>query len=151
MKNSVKYTRKIDPRLGLLGFLGFLGFLGIVTFRLEHVFFPFIFFGFFGFFGLRYEGKMSSTLMDERFLLNRHRADRKAYSVCFYATLASLLLANVNEAGWAWLAEAAGLQVSEMKLMFLTIALALSLGLSVFLSPYLLYRYDHEDCEEGEL
>lgn len=52
-------TRRLNPKLGLLGFFGFLGFIGGAWTR-------FVFFGFFGFF---YEGKMSNTLMDERFSL----------------------------------------------------------------------------------
>lgn len=151
MSNSTKYTRKIDPRLGLFGFLGFLGFFGIITYRLEHVYFPFVFFSFFGFFGFYYEGKMSLTMMDERFLQNKLRADRKACSICFYTSLITMMLTNVAETAWVWFANTLNLQVSEMKLMFITIVLAFGFGLAAFLSKYLLYLYDHEDCDESEL
>jgi hypothetical protein len=151
MNHPARYTRKIDPRLGLIGFCGFFGFFGFVTCLAEHIFFPFVFFSFFGFFGLYYEGKMSSTLMDERFLENKLRADRKAYTICFYISFVSLMLTTTTEPAWAWIGGIMGLSASEMKLMFLTIALALGFGLAAFLSQYLLYFYDHEECDESEL
>lgn len=151
MQHASKYTRKINPCLGLLGLLGLLGFAGLVTYRLSHSFFPFIFFGFFGFFGFYYEGKMSATLMDERFLQNKLRAERKAYLLCSGISFLALVLTTVAETVWTQLAGALDLQVNEMKLMFLTIVLALAFALGVFLSQYLLYRYDREDCNESEL
>ena len=151
MKRASKYTRKISPRLGLLGFLGFLGFAGLATYRLSQSFFPFVFFAFFGFFGFYYEGKLSATLMDERFLQNKLRAEHKAYSLCGGISFLALVLTSVAEAVWVPLAGALDLQVSELKLMFLTIVLALTFALGIFLSQYLLYRYDHEDCNESEL
>ena len=151
MKHASKYTRKISPRLGLLGLLGFLGFAGLATYRLSQGFFPFVFFGFFGFFGFYYEGKMSATLMDERFLQNKLRAERKAYSLCGGISFLALMLTSVAEAVWVQLAGALALQISEVKLMFLTIMLALTFALGSFLSQYLLYHYDCEDCSESEL
>ena len=63
-------TRRINPRLGWLGLLGLLGILGFFTGEG----FLFLFFWFFGFFGFFYEGKLSNTLRDERFILNQQRA-----------------------------------------------------------------------------
>lgn len=151
MKRTSKYTRKISSRLGLLGLLGFLGFVGLATYRHSQSFFPFVFFGFFGFFGFYYEGKMSATLMDERFLQNKLRAESKAYSLCSGISFLALMLTNVAEVVWVQLAGALALQVSEVKLMFLTIVLALAFALGIFLSQYLLYHYDREDCNESEL
>ena len=70
---EARFTRKLNPKLGLLGFLGFLGFGGFWTFSYDGSIFPFVFFLFFGFFGFYYEGKMSGTFMDERFRENAVR------------------------------------------------------------------------------
>ena len=64
---EAKTTRKLNPKLGLLGFAGFFGFLGFWTYSAFHAVSPFVFFAFFGFFGFFYEGKMSNTLIDERY------------------------------------------------------------------------------------
>lgn len=150
MFHSAKHTRKISPRLGILGCLGFLGFFGFVPFDHALGSFPFLFFGFFGFFSFYYEGKMSSTLMDERFLHNKLRAERKAYSICCGVVFLALLLTNIAGSGWSKLAGALDLPIAEMKLAFLTIVLALAFGLGIFLQSFLLYRYDHEADEEGD-
>ena len=54
--------------------LGFAGFLGFWTYRVDQTIFPFVFFVFFGFFGFFYEGKMSNTLIDERYKESKMRA-----------------------------------------------------------------------------
>ena len=60
-------TRQLNPRLGFLGLFGFCGFLGFLPISELSTYTPFVFFLFFGFFGFFYEGRMSNTLMDERF------------------------------------------------------------------------------------
>ncbi|MDE6280680.1 MAG: DUF3796 domain-containing protein, partial [Oscillospiraceae bacterium] len=91
---KTKTTRKLDPRLGLLGFAGFFGCLGFWTYSAFHQVYPFIFFSFFGFFGFFYEGKMSDTLMDERFEENRVRADAAAHRVTQIMVFLTLLLVS---------------------------------------------------------
>lgn len=127
-------TRKLNPMLGLLGFLGFLGFGGIWTYQLSGAIFPFCFFAFFGFFGFFFEGKMSDTIMDERFHENARRAQLAAYKTGF--TLMFLLLLVVG-----------GRVLGSLELTAIIFqgATALILGLTLFLSEYLLYRYDQVD------
>ena len=71
-------TRKLNPKLGILGLLGFLGFLGFWTWPAYRMYTPFCFFVFFGFFGFFFEGKMSDTLMDERYRENAAHAQTDA-------------------------------------------------------------------------
>lgn len=130
-----KTTRKINPRLGLLGFCGFFGFLGFWTYSVDKSIFPFVFFGFFGFFSFFYEGKMSNTFMDERYRENRVRAELTAHRVAVAIIFLTLIL----------LSRGALLGNLEYTLIALTILISLALALDVFLSEYLLYRYDHED------
>lgn len=61
-------------RLGFLGLPAFLGLLGFWVYPQTGEVFPFAFFLFFGFFGFFFEGKMSHTLMDERYTENRAKA-----------------------------------------------------------------------------
>ena len=51
-----------------------LGFLGFWTYRVDLTIFPFGFIVFIGFFGIFYEGKMSNTLIDERYKDSKMRA-----------------------------------------------------------------------------
>lgn len=114
--------------LGLLGFLGFLGFLNGYWGR-------FVFFGFFGFF---FEGKMSDTLIDERFLENRKKAQFMACKAAFVGTFITFFFLSFD-----------GLfPNTEYLLMTVQILLSLSIALAVFLSEYLLYRYDHDEIKE---
>lgn len=133
---SGPFTRTVNPKLGLLGFLGFLGFFGFWTYSVSQAVFPFVFFLFFGFFGFFYEGKLSHTLMDERFRENRRKAsavaNRTALSIIFLATLI--------------LVQGRFLGNLEYNLIALLIVIALSIALEVFLSEYLLYRYDHTEA-----
>jgi hypothetical protein len=62
-------TRTVNPKLGFLGFW---------TYRVDQTIFPFVFFVFFGFFGFFYEGKMSNTLIDERYKESKMRAQSTA-------------------------------------------------------------------------
>lgn len=130
-----KRTRRINPRWGILGFLGFMGFGGIWTYTVQGVVFPFVFFTFFGFFGFFYEGKMSNVLMDERYMENRTKAQLRAYHLGL-SMVAMTLIAST----WDWL-----FYSNDTKLLFITVALSLTFALVVFLSEYLLYRYDSKD------
>ena len=134
-------ARKINPKLGCLGVLGFLGFAGFWTYSVDGTVFPFVFFLFFGFFGFYYEGKMSGTFMDERFRENIARAKLKAYKITFGAMLLALII----------LCQGKLFGNLEYTLIAFIITLSLALALGIFLSEYLLYRYDHDDqAEEGE-
>ncbi len=131
-------TRKLNPKLGLLGFAGFFGFLGFWTYSAFHAVSPFVFFAFFVFFGFFYEGKMSNTLMDERYMENRIRAELTAHRVALSVTFLTLILLNLN------------LGSLEFTLIAFTILISLAMALDMFLSEYLLYRYDRADqLDEG--
>ena len=126
------YTRKINPKLGLLGFCGFLGFLGFFPDLFGGKAFPFIFFAFFGFFGFYYEGKMSDTLMDERFKLNAYRAEALANKISLVMIIFSTMLIL-------------RLEKIELVLNFLIALIGLAFGFSLFLQQYLLYRFENEE------
>lgn len=134
------YTRKISPRLGILGFLGFLGFIGLIPDLFEMngvrvVPFPLLFFCFFGFFGFYYEGKMSGTMMDERYVANANRAaalaNKAALTVIIGTAIAAVSIFRVSD--------------SEVMVKVLIGVIGLAFGLSVFLQEYLLYRFEHEE------
>ena len=134
-------TRKLNPKLGFLGLLGFLGFAGFWTYSIDGSVFPFAFFLFFGFFGFYYEGKMSGTFMDERFRGNAILAQLKAYKITFSIILIALVV----------LCQGKLLGNFEYTLIATIIVLSLALALGIFLSEYLLYRYDHDDqADESE-
>ena len=134
-------TRKINPKLGCLGVLGFLGVAGFWTYSVDGTVFPFAFFLFFGFFGFYYEGKMSGTFMDERFRENIACAKLKAYKITFGVMLIALII----------LCQGKLFGNLEYTLIASIITLSLALALGIFLSEYLLYRYDHDDqAEESE-
>lgn len=133
-------TRKLNPKLGFLGILGFAGFLGLWSYPANNDVFPFIFFSFFGFFGFFFEGKMSNTLMDERFIENRMKAQLQAYRIGLFLAFITLLSVCSGDRLF---------RTNDSKLLFITIALSLSFALAIFLEAYLLYRYDSkENCEE---
>lgn len=135
-------TLSLNPKLGFLGLLGFLGFAGFCTYQINGTVFPFVFFLFFGFFGFFYEGKMSGTLMDERFRENAVHAQLKSYKITFAIILIALvILCQVKLFGSL-----------EYTLIAAIIVLSLALALGIFLPEYLLYRYDHDDHadESGE-
>ena len=123
-------TRRLNPMLGFLGFFGFLGFIGGGWFR-------FVFFGFFGFF---YEGKMSSTLMDERFLENKNKAQLMALKAAFAVIILAFIVILVGESFMSM----------EYLLTVVYILMSLSIALAIFLSEYLLYRYDHDEYSSDE-
>lgn len=134
-KVSMQSTRAINPKLGLLGFLGFFGFLGFWTYSIDKTIFPFIFFMFFGFFGFFYEGKMSNTFIDERYKENKLKAHMTANKTALAIIFLALLILGQGKL----------MGNLEYTLIALIIIVALSLALEVFLSEYLLYRYDHDD------
>ena len=123
-------TRKLNPMLGFLGFFGFLGFIGGGWFR-------FIFFGFFGFF---YEGKMSDTLMDERFRENKNKAQLMALKAAFAVIILAFIVILIGESFMSM----------EYLLTVVYILMSLSIALAIFLSEYLLYRYDHDEYSSDE-
>ena len=131
-------TRKLNPKLGFLGLLGFAGFLGIWSYQINNDVFPFVFFSFFGFSGFFFEGKMSNTLMDERYVENRMKAQLQAYRIGFSITALTLIASS-----WSWL-----FRTNDSKLLFITIALSLSYALVKFIAEYLVYRYDIKENSE---
>lgn len=137
-KKSTQTTRKLNPKLGFLGFLGFLGLIGFWSYGIDNTIFPFGFFIFFGFFGFFYEGKMSNTLMDERYKENQMRAHMTASRI----SLAIIFLAMVI------FGQGKLMLNLEFTLIAFFIVVVLALALEVFLSEYLLYRYDHDDSPE---
>lgn len=135
-KHPVNVTRKLNPKLGLLGLLGFLGFAGFPAYLKTGDVSPFIFFVFFGFFGFYYEGKMSGTFMDERFRENAARAQLKALKITCGIVYIALIVFSGRLLG-----------TLEHSLIALLIVISLAMGLGIFLSEYLLYRYDQLDEE----
>lgn len=137
-ENTVKHTRKISPKLGYLGFLGFAGLLGFWTYHLNRNFSAFVFFLFFGFFGFYYEGKMSGTLMDERYKENRLKATVKSYQISTVIIFLALVI----------LGQGRSILNLDFTLIAFVVVVALALALQLFLSQYLLYRYDHSEPSE---
>ena len=135
-------TRKISPKLGFLGFLGFMGFMGFWTYSTEGRISPFMYFVFFGFFGFFYEGKMSNTFMDERFKENVNKAQLKALKIAFSFIIVELVFLSLG-GNFNFMSP-------EYMLIVLHILIALSIALAIFLSEYLLYRYDHDEHAEYE-
>lgn len=135
--SAANVTRRLDPRFGWFGFFGFFGFLGVPAYMMQQQVWPFFFFVFFGFFGFFYEGKLSSTLIDERFQEEQSRAQLKAYKTGF-----GLL--------WAvtWLTGITGshLTASSVAIIY-SVASSLIIALVLFMSNYLLYKYDTEGLE----
>ena len=132
-------TRRLSPKLGFLGFCGFLGFAGLWTYGGLGDLSGFIFFAFFGFFGFFFEGKMSNTLMDERYKENAARAERKALRIGFGIIFFLLIFAGQ-----------AGRLTAELVAPILIAGIALAVALTIFLSEYLLYRYDYDDAAAME-
>lgn len=132
------HTRSISPKLGLLGLLGFLGFLGFLqrSFNPTEVLmapFAFFFFAFFGFFGFYFEGKLSDTLMDERFQSNSYRAQSLANRLALWIIImVAILTISI-------------LRLTPYDMLCVLIAtIGIAFGLSVFLQSYLLYRFEAE-------
>ena len=129
------YSRTVSPLWGICGIFGFLGFGGFWTYQEYGQIFPFIFFVFFGFFGLFFEGKLSHTLEDELFQENKRKAQLKAYKIGFILLFVVIWLMGIGmfSRNVEWCA------------IFMLISISLIYALVLFLSNYLLYRY-----EQGE-
>lgn len=139
-KNKYTYTRAINPKFGLLGLFGVMGFLGFLPQIPKQpdiipINFPLFFFSFFGFFGFYYEGKMSNTLMDERFEKNSYRAKAIANKSAFMLILgvAMLCMSVIH------------IKNPQTMLNILIATLGLAFGLLLFLQQYLLYRFENEE------
>lgn len=132
-------TRKMNPKLGFLGFLGFFGFAGFWGYQALGDLSAFVFFAFFGFFGFFFEGKMSNTLMDERFTENAVKAELKAYRVGFIIIFLLLVLSS----------QAMRFRAGLLAPVLIS-GIALAVALTMFLSEYLLYRYDHDGAAAME-
>ena len=128
-------TRQLNPRLGFLGLFGFCGFLGFLPISELSTYTPFVFFLFFGFFGFFYEGRMSNTLMDERFQENVRRAKLDAYKLGIEIVLLLVIANGLIDCS------------PELRASVMLVVLSLTMGLVLFLQEYLLYRYDQQDAE----
>lgn len=126
------YSRTLSPYLGLCGIFGFLGFGGFWTYYEFGEIFPFVFFIFFGFFGFFFEGKLSHTLEDELFQENRRKAQLEAYKIGFKLLFIVIWLMGMGmfSRNVEWCA------------IFMLISVSLIYGIVLFLSNYLLYRYE---------
>lgn len=132
IEKTSQFARAVSPKLGFLGFAGFLGFW---TYSIDKTIFPFIFFMFFGYFGFFYEGKMSHTFMDERYKENKLKAHTTANKIALAIIFLALLILGQGKL----------MENLEYTLIAFIIVTALSIALEVFLSEYLLYRYDHDE------
>ena len=126
------YTRRLSPWWGLCGVFGFIGFLGFWTWPTTGEIFPFVFFIFFGMFGLYFEGKLSHTMADEMYWEHKRAADAKAYKIGFQLLFVVLWLAGLGLFS----------RRVEWCAVFMLIACSLIYALVLFLSSYLLYRYE---------
>ncbi len=127
-----RYSRTISPYLGLCGIFGFLGFGGFWTYYEFGEIYPFVFFIFFGFFGFFFEGKLSHTLEDELFQENKRKAQLEAYKIGFRLLFVVIWLMGLGmfSRNVEWCA------------IFMLISVSLIYALVLFLSNYLLYRYE---------
>ena len=83
---------------------------------------------------------MSNTFMDERYRENRARAQAKANKIAFgIIFLATIIMGQ-------------GKLMGNLEYTFIAfvIVVALTIALEMFLSEYLLFRYDNEEFEESE-
>ena len=83
---------------------------------------------------------MSSTLIDERFLENRAKAQLKAYKTALTIIYIGLII----------LCQIGTLIKIDHALIAMVIIVSLSVALGVFLSEYLLYHYDHDNYPADE-
>lgn len=101
------------------------------TINLEK-YFPFAFFIFFGFFSFFFEGKLSHILEDELFQENKRKAQLEAYKIGFKLLFVVIWLMAIGmfSRNVEWCA------------IFMLISVSLIYALVLFLSNYLLYRYE---------
>lgn len=83
---------------------------------------------------------MSNTLMDERFRENKNRAQLMALKAAFTVIIIALFFILVGESFMG----------IESLFNMVYILIALSIALAIFLSEYLLYRYDHDEYSSDE-
>lgn len=83
---------------------------------------------------------MSDTFMDERFRENKNRAQFMALKAAFGVIIIALIFLSVGEYFIS----------IEYLFIMVHISIALSIALAVFLSEYLLYRYDHDEYDKSE-
>ena len=84
---------------------------------------------------------MSNTFMDERFQENRNRAQLAALKTAFAVLIIMFVFLTVSDRFMSM----------EYRLIAVHILIALSIALEIFLSEYLLYRYDHDEyADNGE-
>ena len=97
--------------------------------------FPFAFFIFFGFFSFFFEGKLSHILEDELFQENKRKAQLEAYKIGFKLLFVVIWLMAIGmfSRNVEWCA------------MFMLISVSLIYALVLFLSNYLLYRYEKRE------
>ena len=136
-KNSreKRYSRTISPYWGFCGMFGFLGFGGFWTYYKFGEIFPFAFFIFFGFFSFFFEGKLSHILEDELFQENKRKAQLEAYKIGFKLLFVVIWLMAIGmfSRNVEWCA------------IFMLISVSLIYALVLFLSNYLLYRYEKRE------
>ncbi len=82
-KETTTHTRVISPWRGLFGFLGFLP-LVIGGSGLAYTFLMY--------FGLYFEGKMSGTLKDERYIANKLKAESYAGDIIFIGVIIVVMI-----------------------------------------------------------
>ena len=97
--------------------------------------FPFAFFIFFGFFSFFFEGKLSHILEDELFQENKRKAQLEAYKIGFKLLFVVIWLMAIGmfSRNVEWCA------------IFMLISVSLIYALVLFLSNYLLYRYEKRE------
>ena len=83
-------------------------------------------------FGLYFEGKLSHTMADEMYWEHKRAADAKAYKIGFQLLFVVLWLAGLGLFS----------RRVEWCAVFMLIACSLIYALVLFLSSYLLYRYE---------
>ena len=96
------------------------------------LFYFFAFFIFFGFFSFFFEGKLSHILEDELFQENKRKAQLEAYKIGFKLLFVVIWLMAIGmfSRNVEWCA------------IFMLISVSLIYALVLFLSNYLLYRYE---------
>ena len=83
---------------------------------------------------------MSDTLMDERFRENKNKAQLMALKAAFSVIIFSLVFIFAGESFMS----------IESLFTVVYILISLSIALVIFLSEYLLYRYDHNEYSNDE-
>ena len=118
LKNSreKRYSRTISPYWGFCGMFGFLGFGGFWTYY-------------------KFGDKLSHILEDELFQENKRKAQLEAYKIGFKLLFVVIWLMAIGmfSRNVEWCA------------MFMLISVSLIYALVLFLSNYLLYRYEKRE------